>query len=156
MRGTTTEKFHGEVANSDKWFSFSLSLNPKNTDLHIFECPIDLLSYATIVNRSGGNWKNENYLSLAGVYKKSKDEQKVKAPLALEEYLKNHPYIKTIITHLDNDEVGIGAIQLISQIYGNRYTIVDKTPTKEKDVNSYLQAVLRMPTKKRKTYSHVK
>jgi hypothetical protein len=138
LRGTNKQKFHGEVANSDKRFSFSLTLNPKNTTLHIFECPIDLLSHATIINMEGKNWKEENYLSLAGVYMKNNENKPMKAPLALEEYLKNHPYIKTIVTHLDNDEVGIGATSLIKEYYQNRYTIVDKTPKLTKDVNALL------------------
>lgn len=141
VRGTTEKKFHGEVSNSDKRFSFSLSFNPKNTTLHIFECPIDLLSYATILKTKGRNWKNENYLSLAGVYKKDKDTIP-KPPLALEEYLKNHSYIKTIVTHLDNDEVGIGATELITELYADRYEVIDKTPKQGNDVNKYLCLLL--------------
>lgn len=29
---------------------------------------IDLLAYATLVKRAGGDWKKENLMSLAGVY----------------------------------------------------------------------------------------
>ena len=155
IRGTTKQRFHGEVTNSDKRFSFSLSLNPKNTALHIFECPIDLLSYATLLKLDGKNWKDENYLSLAGVYKKANDQKLIKKPLALDQYLENHPYIKTIVTHLDNDEVGIGATTLINECYGDRYKIIDETPSGN-DVNDFLQSTLLVSNKRKRSQDNVR
>ena len=39
-----------------------------SSEVHLFECAIDLLSYATLSKLSGRNWRQENLVSLAGVY----------------------------------------------------------------------------------------
>lgn len=53
----------GDCTGSTKDYSFRL-LNDNCDKIHLFECPIDLLSYATLVKMNGHNWKKLNYLSL--------------------------------------------------------------------------------------------
>lgn len=150
IRGTKkNNKFHGDVSGSDKRFSFSLTLNPAITTIHIFECPIDLLSYATILKEQGIDWKKKNYLSLAGVYHGKENA----TPLALDEYLKNHPYIKTIVTHLDNDKVGHEATKFIIDSYSNDYLVVDKTPKIGNDVNENLCLMVNKNTTRSNQYA---
>ena len=45
-RSTNDQKIMGDVAGSDKRFSFRT--NVKGRKLHVFECPIDLLSHLTL------------------------------------------------------------------------------------------------------------
>ncbi|WP_423364220.1 DUF3991 domain-containing protein [Mycoplasma sp. P36-A1] len=134
MRGTTEKKFHGEVSCSNKNFSFSLGLNNSNDVLHVFESPIDLLSYGTLLKHKKHEWNKQNYLSLGGVYDSNKDTN----PIALETFLNNHKNIKNIILHLDNDHAGRAATELIKRVYSNKYNVLDRPPTSGKDVNEYL------------------
>jgi hypothetical protein len=138
VRGTKGD-FKGETAGSDKRFSFSITVAQNPTKLHIFEAAIDLLSYATLEVLAGREWKQDALLSLAGVYKgKCRD----KVPLALQEYLRHHPDIKTISLHLDNDEVGRAATEDIQAELGDQFQVQDEPPSFGKDVNDQLRKKL--------------
>jgi hypothetical protein len=50
-------------------------------------------------------------LSLAGVYKTKRNDV---VPIALEQFLKDHPRVNTLRLHLDNDEIGRGAVAALS------------------------------------------
>lgn len=91
---------------SDKHYSFALPVNPKNSTVHLFESAIDLLSYATLYEKLGGDWRQLNLLSLAGVYQPKKVIEESKLPAALARYLEDYPHIKTVALHLDNDSPG--------------------------------------------------
>ena len=60
-------------------------------------------------------------------------------PIALEQFLRDHPQINTLRLHLDNDEVGRGAAQGIIGGLGDKYTVIDEPPPRGKDVNEFLQ-----------------
>ena len=81
----------------------------------------------------GAPWKDMNLLALGGV---AGTGQKV--PLALEQFLKDHPQIKTLYLHLDNDAPGREATQHITNLLQNQYQIHDVPPTGGKDVNDFL------------------
>lgn len=70
-RATNDLKMMGDLAGSDKRYSFRT--NSEGQDLHVFESPIDLLSYMTLMNMKTGRWLAEPMLSLGGVYKPSGD-----------------------------------------------------------------------------------
>lgn len=106
QRGTYDSRFHGDVNGSDKHYSFALPVNPKNSTVHLFESAIDLLSYATLYKLEGGDWRQLNLLSLAGVYQPKKVIEESKLPAALTQYLEDYPHIKTVALHLDNDGPG--------------------------------------------------
>lgn len=72
QRGIYDTRFHGDVNGSDKHYSFALPVNPQNSTVHLFESAIDLLSYATLCKLDGGDWRQHNLLSLAGVYQPKK------------------------------------------------------------------------------------
>ena len=141
--GTGTKRFLGDADGSDKHFSFRLASNISDT-VHIFECATDLLSYATILKMNGEDWRNENLLSLAGVYQPQKDITKSKVPKALEGFLNDHP-VKRVVFHLDNDPIGRKATEAISMVLPDKYEKVNEPPPKGKDFNDYLCICLGWP-----------
>ena len=134
MRSTFTP-YKGDITGSDKHFSFSLPGRKGAGDLHLFEAAIDLLSYASILKLEGKDWQEDRLLSLAGVFM---PKRKNVLPVALEQYLKDHPDVKTIHLHLDNDEVGRGATEGIMNALAGKYELLDEPPDHGKDVNDAL------------------
>ena len=146
-RGTNETRFLNEVAGSHKAFTFKLDSIEENNRVHLFECAIDLLSYATLLKNNKREWNKENLLSLAGVYK-PKENGEFKIPLALNYYLNQHPNIKTIILHLDNDSIGRLATLGITKALENNYTVIDRPPKVGKDFNDYLCITIKNKKKK--------
>ena len=145
MRGTRSA-YKGEVTGSDKRFSFAIMETTKAEHLHLFESAIDLLSYATLEHLEGRNWKQDALLSLAGVFQ---TKRKDVVPLALSQYLSDHPSISVIHLHLDNDEVGRGAVAGITSGLAGKYEIYDEPPAEGfKDVNEQLKAKVESDRKK--------
>ena len=124
--------YKGDLTGSDKRFSFSFS---GSDQLHLFEAAIDLLSYMTFLKMEGEDWRKDSYLSLAGVSIAGRNDT---LPAALQQYLKDHPGVKTIRLHLDNDEVGRGATKSIMKLLSGKYELVDEPPESGKDVNETL------------------
>lgn len=144
MRGLSDRRFFAEVDSSDKRYSFSMTFNPANGKVHVFECVIDLLSYATMLKMQGKDWRSENYLSLAGVYKPKQDMQDTKPPAALMQYLDDHPQIHGIALHLDNDLAGRMATETIMVILPFGYIATDEPPEHGKDENDSLRRIKRI------------
>jgi hypothetical protein len=143
---STTSSYKGDVSGSDKHFSFSIS-GTSNT-VHVFEAAIDLLSYATLELYDGRDWHRDSLLSLAGVYK---TKRKDVVPIALEQFLKDHPGISTLRLHLDNDEIGRGAVAGIVSGLNGRYQVYDEPPRYGKDVNDQLK--IRVGIMRKEDYS---
>jgi len=144
LRGTSGSRFMGDVSGSDKHFSFSIPARDKSTKLHLFESAIDLLSYGTLELLSGRDWRRENCLSLAGIYRPKKNIGESTPPAALTQYLKDYPQITEIALHLDNDTAGRLAAETIKALLPSTYTISDEPPQRGKDYNDYLRVVLRI------------
>ena len=138
LRGTVGD-FKGEATGSDKRYSFSITEDPNTPGVHLFESAIDLLSYATLLKMTGRDWRQDALLSLAGVFKQKREGV---VPLALSQYLKDHPGTNTLYLHLDNDEVGRDAAAGIVEGLGDKYTVLDRPPPYGKDVNDLLQRKL--------------
>ncbi len=144
VRGTRSA-YKGEVTGSDKHFSFSISASPDAEHLHLFEAAIDLMSYATLKLYEGRDWKSDSLLSLAGVFIFKRENV---VPVALSQYLADHPKITKLHLHLDNDEVGRSAAAGIIGGLSGRYEISDEPPLPGcKDVNDQLMKIVR--TKKK-------
>ena len=139
-RSTNDQKIMGDAAGSDKRFSFRT--NAKGRKLHVFECPIDLLSYLTLIKMQTGKWLSEPMLSLGGVYEPNKDPSKWKLPVALQNMLQNHPEVTSLVLHLDNDAAGKSAAWAIEGILRDKYTISYEPPPRGKDFNGYLRQIL--------------
>ena len=144
LRGTMGD-YKGEATGSDKRYSFCIADGPNTGSVHLFESAIDLLSYATLLKMKGRDWKQDALLSLAGVFK---PKRKGVVPLALSQYLQDHPDTHTLYLHLDNDEVGREAAAGIMDGLADKYTIYNKPPPYGKDVNELLQRQLGLTRRK--------
>ena len=143
LRGIGSD-FKGECNGSDKRFSFNIPAENSGI-LHLFESAIDLLSFATIRKRNGIDWRKDHLLSLAGVYQPKKETEQSSVPLALTQYLSDHPEIKTIVLRLDNDYAGRMAAKALMTVLPKDYTVSARFPPKGKDYNDYLCRILRLP-----------
>ena len=135
QRGTGKVRFHGDLNGSDKHFSFSLAGD--SPSLHLFESPIDALSYATLCKLDGIDWRRQNLLSLAGVYRPGQ-KGPPRLPLALEQFLKDHPRVNRVCLHLDNDLPGKQAAQAILSALPENVQGENRPPPFGKDVNDTL------------------
>lgn len=144
IRGTKGA-YKGEATGSDKHYSFSIAENPASDTVHVFESAIDLMSFATLQLFEGTNWRSNNMLSLAGVFK---TKRKDVVPIALKQYLSDHPQVKNLHLHLDNDEIGRGAVAGIVAGLNGAYEVFDEPPAYGKDYNE--QLMLRVGLLKRK------
>jgi len=136
LRGVNSN-YKGEASGSDKRYSFSIpSKNSKR--LHLFESTIDLLSYATLCKQKGCDWRKEHLLSLAGVYQPKTASKESKLPLAVQRYLTDHPEIKRVHLHLDNDQAGRASADALMKLLSERYEVFNQPPPNGKDCNEYL------------------
>jgi hypothetical protein len=117
--------FKGDVPGSDKAIAFRLPCNPDIDTIHVFEAPIDLMSYMTLHRDL-----TSNAVALCCLHDG-----------ALESYLKEDPHIKHIILCLDADKWAQEAILRIRGKYEPQgYTVTTDLPTCVKDWNEHLQA----------------
>lgn len=145
-RATNEERFMREATGSDKKYSFKINSQTENNILHVFESSIDLLSFATLLSLNNRNWKEENMLSLGGIYTSNYDINKSKIPVALVEFLEKNPNINEIHLHLDRDLAGRNATTFLQQVLNEKYKVLDSTVPFGKDMNEYL--CLKKQTKK--------
>lgn len=137
FRATNDARIMGDASGSDKHYSFRL-VGTDSTELHLFECAIDTMSYATLIKLYGGDWRAKTLVSLAGVYSPKKVIEDSKIPVAVESYLQSHPDTKRIVLHLDNDIAGRKASAALKVKLSDRYEVVDSPPPSGKDVNDFL------------------
>ena len=138
-RATNGERLMGDASGSDKKYAFRI--NCVGSTIHVFESAIDLLSYATIMKMNTGHWRAESLVSLGGVYAPSPNKPTVKIPAALDNALQNHPEVKTIALHLDNDYAGRSAAENISLQLRCNYETKNEPPPVGKDCNDYLMHI---------------
>lgn len=125
------------IYGSDKRYSFQLK-NIYSEVLHVFESPIDLMSYQTLEKMKNKEWKKENYLSIDGATIIGKNIEDTEIPVALEHFLKNNHQIKSIVLYFDNDKAGYETTAKIKYHLSDRYEIIDRSPRKHKDMNEVL------------------
>lgn len=135
QRGTLQDKrFVGEVAGSDKRYSFAVPMTPGDSPtLCVFESAIDALSYLTLLKQRGRDWRKANTLSLGGIGKEDRQ-----LPPALSRYLKAAPHITRIVLCLDNDEPGRKAAAVLKELLRG-YEVIDRPPVRGKDYNDLLR-----------------
>lgn len=131
-RAANDRRILGDCSGSDKHYSFRIA-DSKSDMVHLFECAIDLLSYAMLTKISGRDWQKENLVSLSGVYLPKEKIEDSTTPAALVQYLKSKPKIKRIILHLDNDNTGRKATEALKVILQNTYEVIDDQPKRDKD-----------------------
>ena len=145
--------FKGEASGSDKRYSFSIPAKDKSSTLHLFESAIDLLSFATMCTQIGRDWRRDHLLSLAGVYRPRKELRENSMPLALTQYLKDHPGIRKIVLRLDNDYAGRTASQALQTMLSRSYEVSIRPPPEGKDYNDCLCMRMGIPITKTKERS---
>lgn len=145
-RATNEQRFMREATGSNKKYSFKINAQKENNIIHVFESSIDLLSFATILSLENRNWRDENLLSLGGIYTSKYDPEKSKIPIALVNILEKNSNINEIHLHLDRDLAGRNASSFLQQVLGKKYKVTDATVPFGKDMNEYL--CLKYETKK--------
>lgn len=136
QRGTLQERrFVGEVAGSDKRYSFAVPMTPRDSPtLCVFESAIDALSYLTLLKQQGQDWRKANTLSLGGI----STEKGRGLPPPLSQYLKTAPHISRVVLCLDNDAPGRMSAALLRELLRG-YEVIDKPPVRGKDYNDLLR-----------------
>ena len=150
-RSTNARRILGDCSGSDKHYSFRIA-DSKSDTVHLFECAVDLLSYATLEKISGRDWRQENLVSLAGVYLPKEKIEDSTTPVALVKYLEDKPQIKKIVLHFDNDNTGRKATEALKVILPNKYEVIDDPPPKGKDFNDFLCLKLGIYKSKERNY----
>ena len=138
FKRSITQNYKGEAMGSNKAHSFSYT-NKESKSLRVFEAAIDMLSFMTLQKQNGFDFRNDNFLSLAGASNQIHAKQEADLPIALKSFLSKNKQIDTIYFHLDNDEVGKGTTQKLIHILSKNYYCFDFTPTDFKDVNEELK-----------------
>ncbi|MCM1296285.1 MAG: DUF3991 and toprim domain-containing protein, partial [Muribaculaceae bacterium] len=152
FRATNSSRVMGDCSGSDKHYSFRIA-NGKSDELHLFECAIDLLSFATMEKLSGRDWQQHELVSLAGVYMPREKIEDSTIPMALSQFLSEAPNVKKIVLHLDNDRAGREATRALQTILPKQYEVIDEPPTQGKDYNDMLCLRLGIPKNKTKERS---
>lgn len=154
LRGIGTD-FIGDANGSDKRYSFGISAEAQSDTLNLFESAVDLLSYGTMQKLDSKDWRRENLLSLAGVYKPKAKIEESSLPAALVQYLADYPHIRKVVLRLDNDYTGRIAADTIKTLLSQRYAVkvAIQPPPQGKDYNDCLCMRLGLPVTKRKERS---
>lgn len=151
-RATNQSRFMGDCTGSKKQYSFRLTA--ENTgEVHLFECAIDLLSYATLMKLEGKDWRQFNLVSLAGVYSPKQKIEDSKVPVTLGRLLEKDKTIRRIVLHLDNDIAGRKATKALQTILSDKYEVVDDPPQYGKDVNDFLCKRLGIKDKTERSFA---
>lgn len=137
--------FLRDVEGGDKRYCFSLRAQGDSNAVFVFEGAIDALSYATLDRLAGRDWRQRNYLSLGGVSRQPRNKPPV-LPLALEQYLKEHPATDNVVLCLDADGTGRAAAAVIRSLLPGRI-LWDRPPRQGKDYNDYLQQKLNISSR---------
>lgn len=157
LRGIGTD-FIGDANGSDKHYSFAIPATAPSGTLHLFESAIDLLSYGTLLKLENMDWRRNEMLSLAGVYKPRNRIEDSTLPAALEQYLSDHPQIRRVILRLDNDAAGRLAAQTIQILLKKDYGLPNefRPPPQGKDYNDCLCIRRGLAITKRREKSQVR
>ncbi len=123
---TMGKSYRGNLASSNPCYSFHW--NGKSGIIHVFEAPIDMLSYISLHKK---DWQNHSYVALCGV-----------ASQALFQMLKDYPQLQQVKLCLDHDIPGMKAAERIKeQLLEAGYPRVEMRLSKWKDWNEDIKAM---------------
>ena len=138
-----SERITKDIAGSDKTYTFRLIAEGKKDSVFVFESAIDLLSYATILNANGGDYKHENLLSVSGIYAPKGSYENTKVPVSLTDFLSKNPQVKKVFLCYDNDDKGRRGAAALGYVLGGRYEVkFTPPPDGSKDYNDYLMNLI--------------
>lgn len=147
QRGTKGS-FKGNTKGSDRRYSFMQHMDGERS-VHLFEAPVDALSYASLMNRAGYDFRRFNLVSLSGI-SVTGEGQEAKLPVGVEEYLDRFPETNLVYIHFDNDGPGRNAGKSLSEALAKKGigSVMQYPPEGCKDVNDYLMAVRERDSQK--------
>jgi hypothetical protein len=134
----TKGSFKGNSTGSDRRYSF-MNHSEGQTEVMFFEAPIDMLSYACLLQNAGYDFRQFNMVSLSGISGTGNGGE-LRLPMGVEEYLERFPETTMVYIHFDNDDPGRNAGQRLADALEQRgIRAVQQYPPKGcKDVNDYL------------------
>ncbi len=143
LRGLDNSTFKNTTSGSDRRYPFRLEAGKngiRNNVVHLFESPIDALSYATLMIQMGEDYKKHNFLPLCGIYQPKEIIEESAVPIAFVQWMKDYPYTKTVCLHLDNDVPGIKAAKALECVIKKLgINVINQPPPPEyKDCNDFL------------------
>jgi len=143
LRGTRGS-FKNTTSGSDRRFPFKTlaeDAGVRNNVVHLFEAPMDHLSYATLMLDMGIDYRRHNMIALCGIYQPKEKLEDSSVPIALKQHLEDCPYTKTVCLHLDNDVPGKKAAEALQVVLTNMGLTVMNQPPPEgfKDCNDFLK-----------------
>lgn len=110
---------------SDKAYAFAVP-QAGSKSVWVFESAVDLLSHMTLCGYSKNDYSTHR-ISLGGI-----------SPVALHQFLTDHPEVRYVNLALDADEQGREAAKSITEFLGDRYKVYDHPPINGKDYNEDL------------------
>lgn len=117
--------YRGNADGSDPCYSFNY--RGSNGNLFVFESPIDMLSYISLVER---HWQENSYVALCGL-----------GMQAMDTMLKENPHVRCIILGADHDIAGSeGVERMIDHLEGSGYDNILIRQPRYKDFNEDLKA----------------
>ena len=145
---STKGTFKGNSTGSDRRYSF-MNHCEGQTEVHVYEAPVDLLSYACLLQNAGYDFRQFNLVSLSGI-SGTESEVEVKLPMGMEEYLDRYPETTRVYIHFDNDNPGRVAGQRLQEALEQRgiQAVQQYPPAGCKDVNDYLVGMNRLNNSK--------
>lgn len=139
QRGTMGD-YKNTTAGSDRRYPFVMRADKTNKVLHLFESPIDALSYASVMKKLGMNYRDHNLIGLCGIYRPKENIEESSIPVGLKSYLESNSYTNTICLHLDTDGPGKASARALQVVLSNKGMKVINQPPPEgfKDCNDFL------------------
>ena len=121
LRGTYSHgrPFKAETPGSDKRYGFCIPPLHPSTTVAVFEAAIDAMAEMTLSDNTADKYR----LSLGGIYAPKEENVEIKTPVALVEFLRQHPDVDTIQLCMDNDEPGRHAALAIARNLGSKYKV---------------------------------
>lgn len=129
-RGIGTD-FKGDVSGSTKKYAFNLTFKNNSKTVHVFECAIDALSYASLVKLHGYNWTATNYLSLGGTPGASDKVQPILCS----------PQYKDFLSRWKKEEADVSLSQSAEKFFSQT-----QLPALKPDTDKFKKAVKAMDT----------
>lgn len=120
-------KFHSTAEGSSRAYGFCNRGRKQRLD--VFEAPVDLLSYATLLEYAGMDFKRRSMLALCGIYKGKKDLEKTKVPAAILKWLEDYPETELIVLHFDSDGPGMAAAYAVQAALRQKKVIISPAPS---------------------------
>ena len=141
LRSTGYRLYRGEVPGSRKEYMFRI-VNDEAEEAHLFEAPLDLLSYATLMEMHGRDFREVSLCAMGGALILAENSTEIPKTIAT---LLDGRNIRKIYLHLDNDLTGMRSAASLEYMFkGNGIEVVNELipPERGKDVNDMLLSML--------------